>query len=89
MILHVTFTDGSNPWVSRPIDRHTVAKFWRRWMKYHPETARPMAMAGEWKVKPVSGGGYALGRYFDGAHATRYYERLGNALAALEKEANR
>lgn len=89
MILHVIFTNGSNPWVSLPTDRHTVAKMWRRWMKYHPDTARPMAMAGEWKVIPASPEGYALGRYFDGAHTTYHYERLGNALAALERMSNK
>lgn len=85
MILHVTFSDGSNPWVSLPGDRHTIAKQWRRWVKYHPNTARPCAMCNGWKCLPVGGGGYAVGRYFDGAHKTYYYDRLGNALAALER----
>lgn len=89
MILHVVFLDGSNPYVSLPTDRRTVAKMWRQWMKNHPDTARPMAMCGSWKVLPVGGGGYALGRHFDGAHTTYNYERLGNALAALERMANR
>ena len=85
MILHVTFIDGSNPWVSLPTDRHTIAKHWRRWIKNHPDTARPCAMCNGWQCRPVAGGGYAVARYFDGAHTTRYYEYLGHALAALER----
>ena len=85
MILHVTFTDGSNPWVSLPTDRETVKKLWRQWEKNHPATARPCAMCNGWQCRPLAGGGYSVARYFDGAHTCRDYERLGNALRALER----
>lgn len=31
------------------------------------------------------GGGYAVGKYFDGAHKTHFFERLGNALNFMER----
>lgn len=85
MILHISFSDGANPWVSMNQDRHTIAKKWRRWLKNHPTTAKPSAIYNGWKCYPIGGGGYAVGRYFDGAHKTYHYMRLGNALAALER----
>lgn len=100
MILYVTFTDGSNPWVSLPTDRHTVAKLWRRWMKNHPDTARPIACdsgkGGAGTVRKARfGPWYVLTfptdpkKYPDGPITfTKYYQRLGNALAALERMVN-
>ena len=88
MTLHVTFTNGANPWVSLPTDRHTVAKLWRRWMKNHPDTARPRVFSGDWEVYPDPyGRGYALHNWPNAYE--RIYKRLGNALAALERMSNR
>lgn len=87
MILHITFTDGSNPWVSLPADRHTLQKRWREWEG--DPAARPCFICGAYKCLPVAGGGWAVGRYFDGAHTTHHYERLGNALKALERLASK
>ena len=87
MILHVTFSDGSNPWVSLPTDRHTIAKYWRRWMKYHPATARPVASCGNWECYPndnPGGVGYFV-RNRQHPHMGDHYKRLGDALAALER----
>ena len=88
MILHVTFIDGSNSYVSLPTDRRTVAKLWRRFVKANPATACPMATSwGTWEVVPdVVLGGYRLDNWEWGIH--KHYERLGNALAALERRSN-
>lgn len=85
MILHVDFSDGSNPWLSFNADRHTIAKQWRRWMKYHPETARPVAMCGGYKCQRSAwyDGYYIYGG--DGESYRQYYHHLGHALAALER----
>ena len=81
MILHVTFIDGSNPWAFYG-PRETLLKQWKRWE--HIPQARPEFICGDFKCLPVAGGGWAVGKYFDGAHTTKYYEYLGNALKALE-----
>lgn len=83
MILHIRFVDGSNPWVSFPADPKTLIKAWKRWSK-NP-AARPDFMCNGLHCLPVAGGGWAVGRYFDGAHKTRYFERLGNALRYMER----
>ena len=86
MVLHVTFSDGSNPWMSFNGDRYFIAKHWRRWMKYHPETAHPVASTMKNTVFPCP---YQPGYYLrigreNGAHL-KFYKHLGHALAALEK----
>lgn len=88
MILHVTFSDGSNPWVSLPAERQTIAKQWRRWTKHHPNNANCAAWANGWVC------------YYD-KYTGMYriikirrmtlekdipkYKHLGHALAALER----
>lgn len=86
MILHVTFTNGSNPWVSLPTDRHTVAKLWRRWMKNHPDTAQPKAHV--WGVgfcEPLANNRGYLVHIHGPANYSKHYLTLGKALAELEK----
>lgn len=87
MILHVTFSDGSNPWVSLPTDRHTIAKQWRKWIKYHPDTAQPVALCGDWECTPndnPGGNGYFVrNKLFP--HMGDHYKNLGHALVALER----
>lgn len=85
MILHVKFSDGSNPWVSFAPDRKTIAKQWIQWMKYHPETARPCASAGTYYCIPSLFGGYMVQNENIPSESTRYYKTLGRALAALER----
>ena len=85
MILHVTFSDGSNPWVSLPTDRHTIAKQWRKWMKYHPDTAQPEAWHNGWICEPGQGGWYKVYKAGNKWHTLNWYEHLGHALAALER----
>jgi hypothetical protein len=46
MILHVDFSDGSNPWVCFSDNRREIAEHWREWMKYHGDTARPRHTTG-------------------------------------------
>lgn len=84
MILHVTFTDGSNPWVSLPTDRHTVAKFWRQWMKNHPDTARPIAKSETLRVSALPDGSYSVHTMYQNPMVGRKYKRLGNALRVME-----
>ena len=88
MVLHVTFSDGSNPWLSLPTDRHTIAKQWRKWMKYHPNTASPTAYCNGWICKPFGKGEYLVcknGKYSECMNTWKYYKTLGHALAALER----
>lgn len=84
MILHVTFSDGSNPWVSFPTDRHTVAKHWRRWKKYHPMSAHCVAIHGKYRVYYIPNG-YILEKGRDFTNIIREYKHLGHALRALER----
>lgn len=86
MILHVTFSDGSNPWASFSADQKTIAKQWRRWMKYHRETAQPVAIAGGFQLQASTwSGGYFITSDTGGAIPRQYYKTLGRALAALER----
>ena len=86
MILHVTFTDGSNPWVCFSTDRREVADHWRDWMKYHPEEARPVAYCGDYICEPSPDRAgfwvYRSGNFHD---TNKKYKHLGHALAALER----
>lgn len=83
MILHITFTDGSNPWVTFG-DSKKCLKAWRRWEKV-PE-ARPEFWENGLKCRPVFGGGWAVGESFIGPQKCRHYARLGNALNYIEKQ---
>lgn len=95
MVLHVTFSDGSNPWVFYSDNRVDIAKQWRRWMKYHPDTAQPVAWVGEYAIYPVRFPGkykYELRvrnyNDFDGFmhyNFVKHYKTLGHALAALDR----
>ena len=87
MVLHVTFSDGSNPWLSLPTDRHTIAKQWRKWMKYHPDTAQPDAICGAYHCRPENGGFVIYRRYYSEKFPEygKHYKHLGHALAALER----
>ena len=86
MFLHVTFSDGSNPWISLPADRQTIAKLWRRWMKYHASTARPVAICGNYEArKSAWHAGYYITSRTGYGIPRQYYMRLGNALAAMER----
>lgn len=86
MILHVTFSDGSNPWISLPADRHTIAKQWRHWVKYHPDLAQPVAICGPFRCQKSK---WCPGYYLssrDGQHIQKqYYKTLGYALRALDR----
>lgn len=94
MILHVTFSDGSNPWISLPADRHTIAKLWRQWIKNHPETARPCIISGNYCVMQSVHIAGSKGEIIDPAslysvyrnnRKISQYKHLGHALQALER----
>ena len=86
MILHVTFSDGSNPWVCFSDDRWEIADHWRDWMKYHPEEARPVVYCGNYICNRSEDNAgfyvYTRGQYRD---TVKRYKHLGHALAALER----
>ena len=86
MILHVDFSDGSNPWVCFSDDRREIADHWREWMKYHPEEAQPKAYNGAYVCERADDmAGYWIyksGEYWD---TVKRYKHLGHALAALER----
>ena len=83
MILHVNFSDGSNPWVCFSDDRREIAEHWRDWIKYHPEEARPVAYCGGGKClfDPARGEYVVIHIGTD----PKQYKHLGHALAALER----
>lgn len=87
MILHVTFSDGSNPWVSLPTDRHTITKHWRRWMKNHPGTAQPIAWCGSYCCMPaLDHKSYnVIFQTKNEWKGIKRYKHLGHALAALDR----
>ena len=83
MILHITFTDGSNPWVSLPTDWKTAMKFWRKWSKV--STARPEFKSGKLKCCCDCVGNWYVAQWFDGAHDTKKFRYLANALKYMER----
>jgi len=84
MILHIEFTDGSNPYLMYG-DAEAV-KMNCKWYIDHIPEARPLIMAGSLKCRRVAGGGWAVAPYFDGAHKTRHFETLGRAIGYLKRE---
>lgn len=86
MILHITFTDGSNPWVSLPNNREVVMKFWHKWSEV-PE-ARPEFMAGKLKCRRDCIGNWYVSPWFDGAHKCKEFKYLANALKYMERESS-
>lgn len=90
MILHVTFSDGSNPWVSFSGNRHTIAKLWKRWIKNHPDTAQPEVVQHckgfVQRCYTIPGQpGYYVRIPTSKGSVIRHYKHLGHALAAIEK----
>lgn len=85
MILHVTFTDGANPVVYTGTPEE-LAKRWRK-LDRRDKTARCLFFSkpGGLQCRAVSGGGYAVGQYFDGAHRYKEYSYLLPALKSVEK----
>lgn len=82
MCLHVTFTDGSNPYIIYG-NIETVSKKWA-WYKKHVKTARCCFLGNNLQCMESAGGGYSVARYFDGAHKTKHYTYLKSALKALQ-----
>lgn len=78
MILHITFTDGSNPWVSFSTDYKTLAKMWRNWAK-NPN-ARPIFMGDGLECRMNCIHRWCVSKYFDGAHRCKEFKYLANAL---------
>lgn len=85
MILHITFSDGSNPWFSFKHERHDIAKQWRRWIKHH-STAQPQAWKGNYIcARSTDNSRYDVWKCGEYVNTRRSYKHLGHALAALEK----
>jgi hypothetical protein len=83
MMLHITYIDGSNPYLMYA-SKKDCKREWN-WQAARNKHARPLFMAGGLQCRRVAGGGWAVARYFDGAHKTKHYTRLGDALNALER----
>ena len=87
MILHVTFSDGSNPWVAFSDNRQEIAEHWRDWMKYHPFEAQPKAYNGDYICEIADDRAgywvYKQGKFLD---TGKRYKHLGHALAATERK---
>lgn len=86
MILQVTFSDGSNPWICFTDDRRELAEHWRDWIKHHPREAQPVAYCGSYMCERAEDNAgyevYGRGQFFD---TVKRYKHLGRALAALER----
>lgn len=88
MILHVTFSDGANPWVSLPTDYKTIKKLWKSWDKNQSSKTQITARHRDWKVIPgVHRGFYLFKTNINGypISTPKYYDHLGHALRALDK----
>lgn len=86
MILHVNFSDGSNPWVCFSDNIPELADHWRDWVKYHPTTATIKAYSGDYICKPVNdGSGYLVYKHNDYFDTVKQYKYLGNALKSLSR----
>lgn len=86
MILHVTFSDGSNPWVAFSDDRRELAEHWRDWMKYHPEEAQPKAYNGNYICECAEDhAGFWVYKTGESGDTVKRYKHLGRALAALDR----
>ena len=87
MILHVNFSDGSNPWVCFSDDIPEIADHWRDWVKYHPSTAIIKAYSGDYICELAEDrAGYLVykqGEHFD---TVKRYKYLGNALKSLANQ---
>lgn len=87
MILHVTFSDGSNPWVCFSDDHKEITKHWKEWEKHLPFVAIPKAYSGNYICeKAMDRAGYLVykqGGYHD---SVKQYKYLGYALSSLEKK---
>jgi hypothetical protein len=87
MILHVTFTDGSNPWVCFSDDRKELADHWKDWVKHHPWEAVPQAYCGDYICKTADDrAGYCVYKQGEFWDTVKQYKYLGHALAALKKK---
>jgi len=82
-MLHIEYVDGSNPYIMYG-NKKTVMKEWAWHEKRYP-LARCLFVCNGLLCRRVAGGGYAVAKYFDGAHKSRFYEKLGNALNYMEK----
>ena len=86
MILHVTFTNGANGLVYYGTTER-LAKTWKHVANTDPAARCDFftSQTNTLHCKAVAGGGYAVGRYFDGAHKNKTYQRLLPALRAVER----
>ena len=82
MYMHVEFKDGSNPHLMYG-DKQTIIKNYRWYKKRYGSNISVLFGGNGLECRPVFGGGYAVAKYFDGAHKTTYYKKLGNALNKL------
>ncbi len=86
MILHVTFSDGSNPWVCFSPDRREIADHWREWVKYHPHEAQPKAFCSKYICERSADlAGFCVYKQGEFRDTNKRYKHLGHALAALER----
>lgn len=83
MMLHIEYVDGTNPYIMYG-SKKNVIKEWT-WQEKRNSAARCLFVCNGLLCRRVAGGGYAVAKHFDGAHKTRFYERLGNALNFMEK----
>ncbi len=84
MYMQITFADGTNPYIMYG-DKATVITQYQ-WHKQHYGNRINVLFGGNGLQCRKAGGvsGWAVGKYFDGAHRTSYYQRLGDALRKLQ-----
>ncbi len=84
MWLHIEFKDASNPYIMYGTKTDILREY--KWHKCkYGDSILPEFGANGLLCRACSGGGFAVGKYFDGAHHTKYYQRIGDALNFLDK----
>ena len=85
MYMCITFANGTKPYIMYG-DKVTVTAEYR-WYEQHYGDCISVLFSGNGLECRKAGGnsGWCIGKYFDGAHHTIYYRRLGDALRRLQR----
>ena len=84
MYMHITFTDETTPYIMHG-DKTEVTTEYRWFARHYGNHISALFEGNGLQCRKASGvSGWAVSKYFDGAHPTDYYQRLSNALNRLK-----
>lgn len=87
MYMHITFTDETAPYILHG-DKADVATQYRRYARHYGDNICVLFDGNGLQCRKAGGvSGWAVSKYFDGAHHTDYYQQLANALNRLQVSA--